>query len=204
MLPLGRIVVARSHDKRGTKTTVVRWMPVHPALAVILRRWLEPGFAETMGRPPEADDLLPAHAPATEGEGALLAGLADARQELHAQVLPGPQGARHRTPPRPRPAADVHLARPGGRCGQGHPAARDAPAAEGRDGALTTVEWWKLCEEVAKLRISLGDRAMPAPSSARGLGAGFGAVKEYTPLIGGVTKWRRRESNATRAPNPNG
>jgi hypothetical protein len=59
----------------------------------------------------------------------------------------------------------------------------------------TTVEWRKLCEEVAKLRIPLGDRATRPPSAASGLGAGIGAVEEKTKAVGGVKKWRRRESN---------
>jgi predicted nuclease of predicted toxin-antitoxin system len=62
----------------------------------------------------------------------------------------------------------------------------------------TTVEWRKLCEEVAKLRISLPSPA-GAPGAGRGvpqeLGAGLGAVERKTPLAGGVRKWRRRESN---------
>jgi integrase len=69
MLPLGRIVVARSYNKRGTKTKVVRWMPIHPALATILGRWIERGFAEMMGRPPEPDDLVLPTPPPPKGKG---------------------------------------------------------------------------------------------------------------------------------------
>ena len=59
----------------------------------------------------------------------------------------------------------------------------------------TTVEWRKLCEEVAKLRILLLDPAQKAPSSTPGLGAVLGAVETKTPRCRGVRVWRRRESN---------
>jgi hypothetical protein len=62
----------------------------------------------------------------------------------------------------------------------------------------TTVEWRKLCEEVAKLRIPLLDPAQKAPSSTPGLGAVLGAVETKTPRCRGVRVWRRRESNTAR------
>jgi integrase len=69
MLPLGRIVVARSYNKRGTKTKVVRWIPIHPVLEEILREWQARGFAATMGRAPTPDDLVVPTPPKPEGKG---------------------------------------------------------------------------------------------------------------------------------------
>lgn len=60
--PLGEITVARSHstkrnETKGTKTEAVRYVPVHPALAAILKDWRD-GWAAMMGREPQEDDLI--------------------------------------------------------------------------------------------------------------------------------------------------
>ncbi|MDB4952621.1 MAG: Mx8p12A [Myxococcales bacterium] len=68
--PLGKLIVATSYstEKRrakGTKTNVVRYVPVHPTLAAILAEWRIGGWARMMGRSPTSDDLIlplpPAH-----------------------------------------------------------------------------------------------------------------------------------------------
>ncbi len=56
--PLGKIVVSRSNEKDGTKTLVTREVPAHPALAEILRAWKESGWRVTYRRKPGADDLI--------------------------------------------------------------------------------------------------------------------------------------------------
>lgn len=57
MEPLGRIVVAFSY-KKAPKRGIVRYMPIHPALAAILAEWRLTGWAQLMGRAPTEDDLV--------------------------------------------------------------------------------------------------------------------------------------------------
>jgi integrase len=61
--PLGRLNVATSfstaHKKRkGTKTGVVRPVPVHPTLAPVLAAWRLSGWAAMLGRHPQPEDLI--------------------------------------------------------------------------------------------------------------------------------------------------
>jgi integrase len=56
--PLGRLVVANSHGRKGTKTGVTRELPVHPALAAMLATWKLSGWAALVGRQPLPDDFL--------------------------------------------------------------------------------------------------------------------------------------------------
>lgn len=44
--------------EKSTKTRVVRHIPVHPVLAMLLREWRDAGWAEYMGREPGPDDLV--------------------------------------------------------------------------------------------------------------------------------------------------
>ncbi len=55
--PLARLIVGtawstRSKVEKDTKTHVERWIPVHPALAEILRSWMRQGFAKFFGARP--------------------------------------------------------------------------------------------------------------------------------------------------------
>jgi integrase len=196
MLPLGRIVVARSYNKRGTKTKVSRWMPVHPVLGELLRDWLDRGFEATMGRPPAPDDLLVPTPPPPKGKGRHsppwqirdknytrktflrnLRTLAIDHRRVHDLRRTFISLARD-------DGADKHILRRGT-----HQPPQDVME------LYTTVEWRKLCEEVAKLRISLPDPAETVNTRADDLGAGLGAVKQKTPRSRGVGWWRRRESN---------
>jgi hypothetical protein len=61
--PLGKLVVTASYNTRknrikGTKTDVVRHVPVHPTLAAMLAEWRLSGWGEMMGRDPKPDDLI--------------------------------------------------------------------------------------------------------------------------------------------------
>ena len=56
--PLGRLLIAHSHAREGTKTDVTRLVPVHPVLAAILAEWKLGGWVSMMGRHPLADDLV--------------------------------------------------------------------------------------------------------------------------------------------------
>lgn len=66
---LGRLLVATAYNTRHkvektTKTDVEKWVPVHPALAEVLRRWKANGWARAHGRAPGPEDLI---VPATKG-----------------------------------------------------------------------------------------------------------------------------------------
>ena len=57
--PLWRLWVRRSGKRKTTKTGVVRAVPVHPALAQLLREWKRAGWAEQQfGRSPQLGDLI--------------------------------------------------------------------------------------------------------------------------------------------------
>jgi len=60
--PLGCLTISRSYathraEAKGTKTEAVRYVPVHPALALVLAEW-RAGWAAMFGREPEPDDLI--------------------------------------------------------------------------------------------------------------------------------------------------
>src|SRR5262249_24138524 len=70
--PLGKLVVARSYDKDGTKTQVSRLVPIHPVLAQLLDEWWRTGWEaayggartpkdyivlRSVGGPPPAEDV---------------------------------------------------------------------------------------------------------------------------------------------------
>jgi len=56
--PLGRLLVANTYRRRGTKSRVTRRVPVHPTLARLLDAWREFGWQDLYGRAPAADDLI--------------------------------------------------------------------------------------------------------------------------------------------------
>lgn len=60
---LGRLVARTAYNTRhrilkATKTRVEKWIPVHPALAAMLRWWRAEGFERFQGRPPTSEDLI--------------------------------------------------------------------------------------------------------------------------------------------------
>jgi len=196
MVPLGRIVVARSYNKRGTKTKVVRWMPVHPVLGEVLRGWAQRGFAETMGRPPVPDDLVLPTPPPPRGKGrhspAWRMRDKNYTRKCFLRDL-RTLGIDHRRVHDLR-RTFISLAREDGADKDVLRRGTHQPPREVME-LYTTVEWRKLCEEVAKLRISLADPAVEPSAPAGGLGAGLGAVANETQQHRWVRVWRRRESN---------
>ncbi len=56
--PLGRLVVAHSHDRATTKTGRPREVPVHLVLASMLAEWKLGGWVTLMGRRASPDDLV--------------------------------------------------------------------------------------------------------------------------------------------------
>ncbi len=200
MQPLGRIVVARSYNKRGTKTNVVRWMPVHPVLGHILGHWQAQGFEATMGRAPVPDDLVVPTPPEPKGKG---------------RFSP-PWQMRDKNYTRKCFLRDLRTLGIGHR--RVHDLRRTFISLAREDGAdkdilrrgthqppkdvmelYTTVEWRKLCQEVAKLQVALpaeDPRTEGAPpSSEAALGAVLGAVADEAESIRVLEWWRRRESN---------
>lgn len=154
--PLGRLVVACSYKRPGTKTVKERWMPVHPTLAAILAEWKLRGWPLLMGRRPGPDDLvvpLPVTArraaEAMRTKGLTYRRLAGRDEEHggHLQAL----GFRHRR---------VHDLRRTGislACSDG---ALDAILRWGTHappkhimGLYTSMEWAAVCREVAKLQL---------------------------------------------------
>jgi len=196
MLPLGRIVVARSYNKRGTKTNVVRWMPIHPVLAEILREWQAQGFERTMGRPPTPDDLVVPTPPPPKGKGRHSRAWSMRDKNYTRKCFLRDLrtlGIDHRRVHDLR-RTFISLARDDGADKDILRRGTHQPPKDVME-LYTTVEWRKLCDEVAKLRISLADPLGKGPSPVSDLGAGLGAVTRKTPLPRGVKWWRRRESN---------
>jgi integrase len=154
--PLGRLVVACSYRRPGTKTVKERWMPVHPTLAAILAEWKLQGWPAMMGRRPASDDLvvpLPVTArraaEAMRTKGLTYRRLAGRDEEHggHLQVL----GFRHRR---------VHDLRRTGISLAGSDGALDTILRWGTHapprtvmGLYTTMEWAAVCREVAKLQL---------------------------------------------------
>ncbi len=56
--PLGRLVIAHSHDRESTKSGRSREVPVHPTLAAMLATWKLSGWQQIMAQQPEPDDLI--------------------------------------------------------------------------------------------------------------------------------------------------
>ena len=56
--PLGKLVIARSYNKDGTKTKVARLVPVHVALAQLLDDWRRSGWPSVYARSPGPEDLI--------------------------------------------------------------------------------------------------------------------------------------------------
>jgi hypothetical protein len=199
MLPLGRIVVARSYMKRGTKTKAVRWMPIHPALSRVLHGWFERGWESVIGRSPEPDDLVAPTPPPARGKGPRTpAGQMRTKSyvEKHFWKQLEVLGFPHRRVHDLR-RTFISLAREDGADkdilrGRGtHQPPKDVME------LYTTVEWRKLCDEVAKLRLPLQapGKTKPAANRAGGLGTPLGTPDELRLEAQGVGEWRRRESN---------
>lgn len=147
--PLGRLVVACSYGRPGTKTVLERWMPVHPTLAATLAEWKLSGWAKMMGRRPKPDDLiLPLPVTARrKAEAMRTKGLTLRRLDRHLAAL----GWRDRR---------VHDLRRTGislatEDGANETILRRGTHAPPRHvmGLYTSIEWAALCREVGKIRL---------------------------------------------------
>lgn len=176
--PLGKLVVEKSYSSKlktvkATKTDNPREMPVHPTLARILAEWKLEGFARYMGRNPKPEDL----------------------------VVP----SRHR---RPRNVNHMlrrfheDLERVGLRARRQHDARRTFISIARADGArpdilrwathgptgdivddYTTLPWATLCEEVAKVRVSvLEGKVISLPFAATGTTGSSDTREQLEPI----------------------
>lgn len=153
--PLGRMLVMTSYDDGETKTETERWMPIHPTLRVLLAEWLLSGWRRVFGQRPTPDDLVcPVTPEARLGRKKPIGAMRDrhyAWKRFQADLK--------QLGLRPRRAHD--LRRTGISLARGDGALegilRWGTHAPGRDvmSLYTSVEWEKLCIEVAKLKIGL-------------------------------------------------
>ena len=145
------------------------------------------------GRPRRPD------AAACERERAPDCGRPDADEELRREaLLEAARCARAPASPRPRPPAHVHLAGVRGRCGQGPPPPRHAPAAEGRHGALHDRSSGGSSARrsgSSASRCRRPERRSPRRTAPAGLVHRVVHPTSFAWKLGGVRKWRRRESN---------
>ena len=143
--PLGRLTVANSYTRAGTKTGRTREVPVHPVLAHLLAEWKLGGWPLTYGRKPRPDDLI---------------------------VPTRRMGVRRS--PEAQKAFLLDLEKLGFRPRRGHDLRRTMISLARTDGArgdilehcthgprgdivnlYTTLPWHALCAEVSKLRVAL-------------------------------------------------
>jgi integrase len=149
--PLGRLVVSTSYDHGMTKTDVIRWMPIHPALASILEAWRLGGWARTFGRPPTDDDLVvPVPAPKNRGPRKLAGSMRDrhwARKRMVADFAA--LGLRHRRAHDLR-RTGISLAQDGGADSRVLRWGTHAPPGETIDG-YTSLAWTTLSRAVSMM-----------------------------------------------------
>lgn len=151
--PLGRMLVMTSYDDGDTKTETERWMPIHPTLRAVLAEWLLSGWHRVFGRRPEPDDLVcPVTPEDRKGRSKPTGTMRDRhyawkRFQGDLKVL----GFRRRRAHDLR-RTGISLARGDGAL---EGILRWGTHAPGRDvmSLYTSVEWEKLCLEVAKLKI---------------------------------------------------
>ena len=156
--PLGKLVVARSYDKDGTKTQVSRQVPIHPVLAQLLSEWWSFGWASVYGRRPTLKDYIVPRSidaePPDEGDGDLWP--ADQAYKLFAADLEA-LGMRVRRGHDLR-RTFITLAQEDGARRDVLQVITHAPDAADVMSLYTTYPWSTLCAEVAKLQIALPDR----------------------------------------------
>jgi integrase len=173
--PLGRLLVAHSYDKAGTKTQRSRVVPAHVTLAAMLAEWKLRGWVELMGRVPEADDLI---VPSREGA---IRSRHHSRNKLIDDLAR--LGLRHRRGHDLR-RTFITLARVDGARKDILEAVTHGPRGNIMD-VYTTLPWASLCEEVAKLRVErrAGD-VVPLPRAMGGDEEGEGSSTTVPTTVG--------------------
>lgn len=166
--PLGRLVVDASYDGE-TKTETERHMPIHPTLAGVLAEWKLAGWARAFGRPPLPDDLVcpVTPEPPRKGRRVEVGGMRDRHWARKRLVLDlAALELRHRRAHDLR-RTGISIAQDDGADGRILRWGTHAPPVEIVD-LYTTHEWATLCREVAKMRVSRGQRQGAPLSSAHG------------------------------------
>lgn len=150
MAPLGRLVVSTSYGKGRTKTGAVRWMPVHPVLAAALAEWRLTGWQRFMRRAPTDDDLiLPLCTTSRRKEEIMRRkDFTWKRADRHLRNL----GLAHRRVHDLR-RTFISLVRHDGADREVLKRGTHAPPKDVIE-LYTSVEWARLCGEVAKLNVS--------------------------------------------------
>ncbi len=202
---LGKLVVARSHEKEHTKTKRARAMPVHPLLASMLAEWKLSGWPKMMGRLPTPDDLIvPMPAP-TKGKGyraplgAIRTNSIVQKQFLKDLAM---LGMRHRRGHDLRSAL-ITLSQEDGAHQLILEACTHTPKSGKAISGYTRFSWSTRCAEVAKLQIRRPGEATPLP-----IAVGEGLVTSSLQRRLNVLKqqidptWRRRESNSRLQSSP--
>lgn len=150
MKPLGRLTIRRavksvSLREAQTKTAAVKLAPVHPALAALLDAWRAAGWAEYMGRTPQADDLV---VPNKDGK---VRNTNRQNRDLGRDCTR--IGIEHRHQHAMRHTF-ITLVQDDGADGQVIRWITHAPPRTAFDN-YTRAQWNRLCEELVKLRIDL-------------------------------------------------
>jgi integrase len=170
--PLGRLTVANSYLKSGTKTGVTREVPVHPTLAKLLAEWRLSGWPTVYGRHAQSEDLL------VPTRRLQIRDKAEARNALQRDLK--------RLGLRPRRGHDLRrtfitLAQVDG-------ARRDLLecVTHGPRGDIisiySTFPWPALCAEVAKLNVEIrAVQVIEIPRAAEALGTVLGTVDKKGP-----------------------
>jgi integrase len=206
--PLGKLIIEKSYSSKtrqvkATKTDNPREMPVHPTLAKVLAEWKLEGFERFVGRKPKPEDLIVPALPNLEDKKT---GSVHSRNANH--MLRRFHEDLERIGLRARRQHDarrtfISIARADG-------ARADILrwATHGSTGSIvddyTTLPWAALCEEVAKLQISLIEgKLIELPMAAAGTafsgptGVVTQLVTASQPAVTRTQSWRSgRDLNA--------
>lgn len=147
--PLGRMSVATSYNRGRTKTKRERRMPMHPTLAAMLAEWKLGGWARMMGRLPEPDDVVVPMPASRRIQLGKMRTKNDSWKRVTKDLLA--LELRHRRGHDLR-RTGISLAREDGADRDVLRRGTHAPPKDVME-LYTTVEWARLCTEVAKLKI---------------------------------------------------
>lgn len=154
--PLAKLTISKSGKKNRTKTQLTREVPIHPALASILDEWEATGWAATFGRAPRANDLI------VPTERNKIRSAQQTLKEFHEDLER--IGLRTRRGHDLRRTFVTLIRVDGGRSDVLRPITH--PGEKDIIGLYTTFPWPVVCEELAKLRISLPTANSPATDAS--------------------------------------
>jgi len=192
--PLDMLAISTSYGKGRTKTSVARFMPIHPTLAAMLAEWKLHGWAEMMGRKPADDDLVVPLEPTSRRPGQMRK-KENSWRRLTNDLLA--LGMRHRRGHDLRRTM-ISLARTDGARSDILRRGTHKPPKEVIEG-YTTFEWDVLCREVAKLKIqrTKTGEVISMPMAAAGGGNGDLGT-ELGTASGNLAEFHDNPEGATR------